>query len=216
MDTFAEFFKSKRINDSRGIQKALRRIDTHILALSLVKSEKNHREIFYRNMTKRAVKILEKDIEEAEFGLTVNDPYIDGQYFENARKIVLEELINWTNEKYDKPQVYPNDLPDVKLDSFGNILQTFTGINDQCRKYGMFSINGIEDKTDNLLFKKGIEFIIDGTDPLMLEEIMENYIKSLSNKYIRELNMIWNALKLIQNGSTSFELVEKLKSLENS
>ena len=214
MDELTNFFRSKKSNHDRGIQKMLRRIDTHILALALVDIGENDREIFYTNMTKRAVGILENEIKLIMQEMKSDDADIGDKEIGDAKSLVASELHRWTNEKFDRPPLRSGNLPDVKLDSFGDLLNTFVKINDHCVKNGLFSVNGIENKSDNALFKKGFELIVDGVDPLLVEEIMENYIKSLTSKYVRDLSLIWNAIKLIQKGTTTFELVEKLKSME--
>jgi hypothetical protein len=216
MATLSDFFDSKRINHGRGIQKALRRIDTHILALSLVGVDEDRRRIIYRNMTERAERLLEEEIGIVSFNLENNDAGTDEVSVAEAAAMVAEELFRWTNEKLDQPVACPEELPEVKLDCFENILQTFVAINDHARKYGLFSINGIENKSGHPLFKKGMEFVLDGIDPLVLEEIMENYIASLSARYARELNMIRTGIRILQLGYPSFAIVENLKSLENS
>jgi hypothetical protein len=219
MNPLSEFLKSKRAYHSRGIQKALRHIDPHILALSLINIDKNEREILYRNTTKRVVNMIEKEMEIISLILKNDDSGIDEiskLSIIEAQEIITEMLIKFSHEKSNEPVVYPEELPDVKLDSFEDILKTFANINDHARKYGLFSINGIENKTDHILFQKGIGLIVDGTDPLILEEIMENYIRSLSSKYLRELNMISTAIKSIQMGLLSVTMIDKLKSLENS
>ncbi len=214
MNPLSEVLNSKRANDNRGIQKALRRLDVHILALSLLDIDNNKREILYRNTTKRVAAMIEKEVETLSINLKNDYIGIEKISISEAQEMVTEMIIKWTQE-LNEPIVYQKDFPAVNLNTYDDLIKTFANINDYASKYGLMSIEGIENSTDNELFKKGIELILDGYDPLLLDEILENYIKSLMSKYLTELNMISSAIKSIQMALPTDIMIEKLNSLKN-
>ncbi len=63
MNPLSEVLRSKRANDGRGMQCALRELDNWDLAKALQNIDEEEREIFYRHMTKRAAMLLKEDIE---------------------------------------------------------------------------------------------------------------------------------------------------------
>ncbi|MBN2354313.1 MAG: hypothetical protein JXD23_17215 [Spirochaetales bacterium] len=197
MNQLNELLESDRMNDRRAVQKALRRLDTSLLAIALSTSSPELREKIYKNVTIRARRAIEKEIEllkgTPDFGYTYDDMTV-----EKAQRHVAETLKTWTREGLKTETVYPKDLPAVKLEAFSDIIDTFERIGDHVFRHGLMSLDGIEEKTDDLFFKKAIQLLLDGYDPLIFDELLENYRERILHNAAVRMNMIAAGVKSLQ------------------
>lgn len=65
MTDFSDLVGNTRINNI-VVQHTLRQLDEHTLSVALVEMAEEHRQIIYRNMSKRAYDLLKKSVEEME------------------------------------------------------------------------------------------------------------------------------------------------------
>lgn len=211
MNDLAQILKSKRMNDNRGIQKALREIDTHILALCTINIEKETLKPIFRNMSKRAVAVLEKEIEIINDKNNIILKNIDEMTIKNAQKVLYDLLLNWTGE-VEKPYSYP-EAPELKLSNFSELIDTLTAISTHAKKYGLMSLDSIEKQPNESFLNIACDLLLEGYEPMLFEEIIENYLNKNIAEYKIKLTMIKEGFKSIQMGDNPLVTKEKLKSI---
>jgi len=199
MNELNELLASGRMNDRRGVQKALRRLDTSLLAIALSTVSSEKREKIYNNVTIRARRGIEKELELLKTTPRLGYKY-EGMTVEKAQRHVAETIATWTRDDIKTETVYPKDLPAVKLETFPDIIDTFERIGDHVFRHGLMSVDGIEEKTDDLFFKKAIQLLLDGYDPLIFDELLENYRERLIHNAAVRMNMIAAGVKSLQMG----------------
>jgi uncharacterized membrane protein YheB (UPF0754 family) len=212
MDTLQDILKSNRMNDRRGIHKTLRQIDTKVLALALFDLSDKEKEPVLKNMTEHSREIIEK-----EFTLIRKSKhYILSQEVitrEQAQELLSELLMNNTLDSYETETMYPGELPQVDVSTYKNIIDSFEKIADHACEYGLGSLEGLESKSENVMFKKSIQLLLDGYDPLIFEQYLENYKTRMLQVYETKLSMIIEGVKALQMGWPSAVIKEILVSL---
>lgn len=207
-----DLLKSNRIYDSRGIQRALREIDTNVLAIALSTVSEDLRIPIFRNMTKSSREILEKEISIIEKTGNYNFQYKDLS-LEKAKGIVSEILFGFTSEHCIKEPESSEKLPKIDLSTFNNIIETFENIGNHAYANGLISLEGLIDKSDDPFFKKALQLLLDGYEPLLFEELLENYKQRMLESYKVKLSMIIEGVKSMQMGHPPASMKEKLLSL---
>ncbi|MBN2531568.1 MAG: hypothetical protein JXB88_01685 [Spirochaetales bacterium] len=212
MNKLHDILKSKRMNDKRGIHKTLRQIDTKILALALFGLSDKEREPIFRNMTNRSREIIEK-----EFTLIQKSKhYIYPQEAitrEEAQDLLSELILTNTIDTYETETVYPQKLPHVDLSTSEKIVETFDEIANHSYEYGLGSLEGLEKESGNMLFEKSIQLLLDGYEPLLFEQILENYKERMLHSYETKLSLIIEGVKCLQMGWPPAAIKEKMISL---
>ncbi|MBN1646941.1 MAG: hypothetical protein JW874_02810 [Spirochaetales bacterium] len=213
MDRLITILESKRKNCSRGIQKALRGIDTRILSRIMNNLDPRYHHVILENMTSRSQEILRNEMEneKAFVKSAYNDKYSD--LSENTG-MFCDLLEMYTNENFDNRQEYPAFSAEINLDDPAGTVTTFYEISTWARKNGLMALDGIEEKTENGFFKKALEMMLLGTDPSIFEEILENYREQHVRKAATILQMIKTGMMSIQEGEHPEITRERLKSID--
>jgi hypothetical protein len=215
MNTFSELLHSKRLNDRRGVQKALRQIDTHVLAVALSAASNDLREKIYTNMTVRSRSVIENEIELMR--TSDNRRYVYDNVTEaEAEAMVARTIAEYTTEGLDKETAYPQELPEVRLDSIRDIIDTFERLDAHSYLHGLMSLEGVEKKTEDEYFRKAAELLLDGLEPLLLEQLLENHKTRILNRLSLRFALISEGIRAIQAGDPPPVVREKLSSLAQS
>ena len=214
MKKLIDLLESKRINCSRGMQKVLRQIDTRVLVRILNQLDPKYHQIFFDNMTKKAVDIIKADMDiETEFIKSAYNEKYEGLAKDIENLCGLIEA--FTNENFDEKQEYPKFLKKVELGDPKETTKTLFELSVFARKNGLMALSGLEENTNNKLFKKALEWVLAGTDPFIVEELLENY----KNQYVKNTEEICTMIKIgmrsIQDGDHPQITKEKMKSIND-
>ncbi len=212
MKELIAILESRRANCSRGIQKALRQIDTRVLAGVLNRLDKKYHEIFFGNMTKMAGDIVRQEMNiQKEF---TDDAY-DSEHAspEEQIKTLCSVLMVYTNENFDKLYEYPAYSQSVKFGSVSETADTFYSLALFAHQNGLMSLDGIQEKCGNRLFAKSLDLLLMGIEQFRFEELLENY----KNQYLKNVEtiytMIIKGIKSLYDGDHPEMVKEKLDSI---
>jgi flagellar FliG-like protein len=214
MKRLIELLESKRPNSSRGMQKVLREIDSRPLARILNQIDPKYHRIFFDNMTDKAVSFIKADmgIEEEFLKSAYNDKGAD---LSKDVEMLCGLIETYTVENFDERQEYSNYPNEIKLGNPKETTETFFELSVFARKNGLLALNGIEEGTSNKLFKKAMEIVLAGTDPFIVDELLENY----KNQFLRNAEEVYTMIKIgmrsIQDGDHPRITQEKMKSIND-
>jgi hypothetical protein len=200
-----DYLQSEAIND-RIVQRALREIDTEDLIAMMIGLSEAAQQVIYRNLSKRAHKLLKEDVEKWD---SDTPKEINGR----AQRFFLQKLKK--HVKYfgvDSPG-RKKALPPVDLSSEEAIVKTFVALVNHCRYSGEFlALEGIEEKVDHPVMKKGLSLVIDGWEPLLMQSVLEKlkdtYLKQVENR----LNMMIEGIDSLASGDIAFVTRERLNA----
>ena len=205
MVDFSDFYED---NDRNNIiiQRSLREIDSQVLVNALYSANDDEKNMFFRNMSKRAVSFLLKDMDEEK-----------NKYIPEAKKKDSQEMLKQKLRKHSKyftseikPQQAP--LPDIDLSSEDSVIRTFKALLTYVKTHGFLSIEGIESKIPNPVMRKGLELLIDGWEPLLIQSLLEKYKATYMKHVETELNMILEGIDSIAMLDLPLVMEEKLKA----
>ena len=204
MVTFNDFLAVNPWNDL-VVQRALGDIDMDVLATALVNLPSDTQAIFYRNMSKRASEFLTEHIG-AKHGA---HPSRIG-----AAQELLTELLQ-KHAKYatsEEPAGDKDVLPDISVDSPESIVSTFCRLAAYVRKHGLLPLERLESSITHPLLRKGIEFLVDGSDPLMVRSILEKYRETYLQQTKATLNMIVDGIDSLAAKEHPYLVEQKLRA----
>jgi chemotaxis protein MotA len=78
------------------------------------------------------------------------------------------------------PKIFTRLLQDAKLDHI-SIIDTLTSLAEKARREGMISLEADIDAIDNQMMAKGLRLVVDGTDPELVEAIMQTLLMQQKN-----------------------------------
>ncbi|MDK2896270.1 MAG: chemotaxis protein MotA [Candidatus Atribacteria bacterium] len=70
-----------------------------------------------------------------------------------------------------------------KLPSPSEIILILVSLAEKARKEGLLALEEESDRLDDLFFKKGIQLVVDGTDPQLVKSIMETELAFLEERH---------------------------------
>ena len=212
MLTIHDFFASPAGHD-KMIQMALREIDTRDLSYVMIGlGDEDAQRIFF-NMSKRAAELLKEEIESVRVGappyrikqatefflqqLVKHGKYTDGEQ--------LEELLKWSVDEQ-------RELPSISTRDEKDILDAFLTIQKYAREHGVLALQGIDQKIEDPVMRRGIQFYIDGWDPMLIQTIMEKHRTAYIRRMENRLDMILEGLDSLTSGDLSLATEERLKT----
>ena len=209
-----EFNRLKGLKN-RAMQKLLRRVDYEILALALVDSEEGVKEKVFVNMSRRAGEILKSVIQTkmnaADSAVIRSRENILSIY----KKMVKESKITEDSDSKEKVPVKsePIDILKKKKASQFTINELKEFFYELCRKaykVGLLQLDSDSELVDDDLIKKGLELIVDGTDPSIVETILKSKLEKALRDYKVKYESAINAIMDIQHGFHPEVVKEKL------
>ncbi len=215
MEDLIRLLESRRVNCSRGMQKALRDINTEILARVLISLNEKYHHIFFRNMSDKAARILRDEmlIQRKFLESSYNNAY---SFINEDAGLVCSVLQSWTNEDFEEEYRYPEYEGELNFDSAAHTVETFRQLSHYAREHGLMGLNSLMENSNNKLFVKSLELLLLAMDPFILDEILENY----KNQYLEEtraiFTMIIKGVKGIYEGEHPEIIAEKLKSINEN
>jgi hypothetical protein len=204
--------ESRRVNCSRGMQRAIRQIDTSVLARILNDLDEKYHQYFYRNMTEKSVEILKKEM---SIQKELMKSAYNGEYDTLERDIatLCSILKTYTNENFDEVFEYPVFLKPIDLKSPQRTVKTFYELATFAKENGLMALDGLQEKSGDPLFKKALELLLLGIEPFRFQELLENYRDQYAERMERIYTMIIKGIRSIYDGDHPEMVQEKLKSI---
>lgn len=204
MVTFKDFLAVNPWNDI-VVQRALGDIDADVLATALVNLPSEIQAIFYRNMSRRASELVVEQI-----GTKHGAP---PSRIQAAQELLTELLQKHANNATGEELPGNKDiLPDISVESPEAIVSTFNTLADYVRKHGVLPLERLESTIAHPLLQKGIEFLVDGTDPLLIRSILEKYQETYLQQAKATLNMIVEGIDSLAAKDHPYIVEQKLRA----
>jgi hypothetical protein len=204
MVNFNDFLAVNPSNDL-VVQRALGDIDMDVLATALVNLPSDTQAIFRRNMSKRASEFL-TDQMGGKRG-------IHPSKIQGAQELLTELLQK--HAKYaasEEPAGDKDVLPDISVDSPESIVNTFCRLAAYVRKHGFLPLERLESSITHPLLRKGIEFLVDGSDPLVTRSILEKHRETYLQQAKAALNMIVDGIDSLAAKEHPYLVEQKLRA----
>lgn len=213
-----DFLESNRANNIT-IQRALREIDARDLSHVMLDLSDEDREIIFRNMSQRAVKLLKEEME--SIGDSAPE-YRKRQATEYYLLSLAKHVKYMANNELDDDVSFPAkeslapdgsvDFPEISTYDEEDILDSFISIRKFAQQHGILALQGIERQIEDPVMRRGIEYYIDGWDPLLIQTIMEKYKKIYLQRVEKRLDMIIEGLDSMASGDLLMVTEERLKT----
>jgi len=199
-----EFNQLKGLKN-RAMQKLLRRVDYEILALALVHSEEAMKEKVFVNMSQRATEILKSVIKArmnaADTVIIRSKENILSIY----KKIVKDGKVAEESDSNENVAVKSEPiaiLKEKKASQFtiNELKEFFYELCRKAHKDGILQLESDTELVDDDLIKKGLELIVDGTDPAIVESILQSKLEAALRDYKAKYESSIKAIMDIQSG----------------
>lgn len=187
------------------VQRALREIDTEVLADALAESPEEIRSIILRNMSKRACTLLSEDIK--------GKKGIYPARIHAAQELLLQLLRK--HAKYaasEESSPAKEEIPPVRLDGLEQTIATFRALATYVRSHGFLPLETVEQAIPHPLMRKGIEFVVDGMDPLWIRSVLEKYKATYLRGVETQLEMILDGLECLASKDLPHVVEQKLRA----
>jgi flagellar motor component MotA len=103
--------------------------------------------------------------------------------------------------------------PGVDLSTEAAIVKTFRDLVNFCRYSGGFlALEGIEKDVEHPVMKKGLELVVDGWEPLLMQSVLEKYRDTYLRKIENQLNMIIEGLDSLASRDIPYATEERLNA----
>ncbi|MBI4978751.1 MAG: hypothetical protein HZC28_14825 [Spirochaetes bacterium] len=199
-----------RMNDV-VIQRALRNVDSRVLACALSALPEQKQEIFFRNMPQRAVRMTRTTIvEEGNAFCEREIREAQGLLADFIAPLLEDERMRQPVGNAEPERLPP--LPAFRLNDEEEIIRTFMTLSWYIKKHGMLSIEDAGENTENQVFRKGIDLLVDGWEPMTSRALLENVKKAYLAAVERRVDMILEGFAGLQDGIETAALEEKLRS----
>ena len=186
MATFSDY-KEPTPTNTFIIQRALREIETEVLATALIGLSDIHREMFYRNISLRVRRMCEEEMQ-------IKSDSISEEIVEDAKSLILD-VLQRMKERVDPKEIRETvAVPEIKLGSHEEIIDTFRAFASYVRRNGFLPLQEIEDKINDPLMRKGIQFLVDGTEPMIMHSLLEKYKNTLLRDVETRYDMILDGI----------------------
>ena len=187
------------------IQRALREIDTEVLATALVGLSDTHRDMFYRNVSLRIRRMCEEEIQ-----IKAGD--VSEQRVEDAKALILD-MLQRQQERIDPNEVRETVvIPEIKLGTHEEMIVSFRALATYVRRCGFLPLQEIEDEIEDPMMRKGIKFLIDGTDPLFMHALLEKYKSTLLRDTETRYDMILDGIDTLATRYLPQAVEDKLRT----
>ena len=201
------------------IQHALRETDTRELSHLMLDLSEEDQQIILRNMSRRASKLLKEEM--ASLGDSVALYRKD-----EAMESFLQRLAKHTKylsrndlkesdhlrELADPGREGPIALPEISTSDEEEILASFLTIARFARKNGILALQGIEQAIDDPVLRRGVEYFIDGWDPMLVQTILEKYKQIYLRQMENRLDMILEGIDSLTSKDIPMVMEERLKT----
>lgn len=204
MVTFESFLPNALANNLT-VQRSLRDIDTGVLATALVDLPRQIQDVFYRNMSKRACEILREEI--------ISKHGIEQSKVHAAKELLIQLLNKYSAQSTNQEGILDSENPPrIAVDSPESIISTFRALASYVGRRGLLPLEHIENTISHPIMRKGIEFLVDGWDPMMIRAILEKYIDSHLLQMKASLQMIVEGIDSLGSKDVPAVTEQKLRA----
>lgn len=217
-ETIAKGMKIAHLYD-RSIQLVLRQVEMSDLCLALVGAAPEEKERVFANMGNRAAQMLQEDIEymgavsegDVEFARERINSII-------GRLIEAGEIVELGEEVIEDRSIPEDEEKPIKIDvdDHESLRQGLVRLAEKARREGILSLEAEGAALDDDFLKKGLQLIIDGCDPDLLESILTTEIDSYegySKLRVREM-VLEMEKELVYILKTKAMILEGISSLQ--
>lgn len=197
---FEDTYKNRRI-----MQRTLREIDVRMLAQAMVELSAKQRQFVYLNMSQRAKGLLEEEVQKRESEASEEQVRAAVEFLQDVHGKIIAEMRNSSPQPPEPVEV------EVRVSTKGEIIDTMVALAKLAQSHGLLAIDRIDATADPLL-AKGLQFMVDGTDPPILESVLERTKQTMLREYDERLSMIIEGVESIQFGDQPLIIGEKLKA----
>jgi hypothetical protein len=214
-----EFNELKNLPD-RAMQRLLREIDATKIAHALIGAEKATRERVFANMSKRAREVIKETIDSL------------GAVAEHRIEAAMADVLSIYRKLADIGDVV--DVGIVKADSSESVEQAppikiiqekgssgfstedlmalFPELSSKARAFGLLSLESDIEGIDDQIINKGLQLVIDGTDPEYVESIMRSMLEKELQLMRTKYEAVIDSVMSVQQGDLPYLIGEKLEA----
>lgn len=214
-----EEFNELKDLPNRSMQRVLRELDASEVARALPGADNATREKVFANMSKRARQLIEEIVE----GLGEPD-----EHQTEAAMAKVVSIFRKLVEKGDVPAIGNNvgpgevkeQIKPVKIiqekgsDGFSleDLKTLFRELSIKAQASGLLSLESDVEIIEDPIIKKGLQLVVDGTDPSVVESIMRNTLDKEIQLMRMKYEAVIEAVMGIQRGDSSHILREILEA----
>ncbi len=207
MIDFSDFRESGRINDI-AIQHTLRQLDSEMLSMALVEMAEEDREIFYRNMSKRACDLLMEDVAERE-------KHPAGTFTEASRR--AQERIRALFDTHramvrEDEERTPDEPPQISCTGDAELIETLVQLRRFVGRHGVLALEGVDLEGAPPLLSRGLELYVHGYDGALVQSVLEQMKESLVTRFTNTQNLILEGVGALMGSTPAHEMREKLEA----
>jgi hypothetical protein len=214
-----EFNELKYLPD-RAMQRLLAEIDASGVAHSLIGAETATRERVFRNMSKRAEEIIKETMDSlgavAERQIEAAMANVLSVY----RKLVdIGDVADVGITKTDSSESVEHAPPIKIIQEKGSsgfstedLMTLFPEISSKARDFGLLSLESDVEGIDDQIIKKGLQLVIDGTDPSYVESIMRSMLEKELQLMRTKYEAVIDSVMSVQQGDLPQLIGEKLEA----
>ena len=213
--TIVQEFNELKDVSSRAMQRLLREVDASDLAYALIGAEKATREWAFANMSKHVKEIIEDTMKSLG---AVDERRIEAAAAKvisvYKRLVDLREVVEVENVKSDPDETLQVKLIKIIQEKGGSgfsaedLKVLFPEISTKARAFGLLSLEPDIENIDDHIINKGLQLVVDGTDPSHVESIMRNML----DKKLQLMRTKYEAVMDVQRGDAPNLLREKLEA----
>jgi len=207
MTDFSDFRESGRVRDI-AIQHTLRQLDERMLSMALVEMAEEDREIFYRNMSKRACDLFMQDVAESEKHPARTFAEASGRAQERIRTM-LDTRRAMVQE--DEEQT-PDEPPPMRCTGDAELIETLVQLRRFIARHGILALQGVDLDGAPPLLRRGLELYLDGYDGAMVQSVLEQTKESLVTRFANTQNLILEGMGALMASTPAHEMREKLEA----
>ncbi len=182
-------FEENSDYNNRIIQMALREIETEVLTPALLELDEAMRKVIFRNMSPRAVEMIQEEMREAEGNLPRNAGRQGLDVFEHHLNIYHRFMRDEPNRAADAAAHFPDtsfsEDPKEFLLRFSYFIQMHPPL----------ALEGFVDRAPHPGIAKAMQLMINGHSPESLLEIMAEMKRSAMRRTEREYDLILTTLE---------------------
>ena len=197
---FEDTYKNRRI-----MQRTLAELDHKMLALAMVGLSAKQRQFVCLNMSQRAKDLVEEEVQKRELDASEEQVRAAVEFMQDIHGKIINEMRNSSPQPPEPVEV------EVRVSTKGEIIDTMVALAKLAQSHGLLAIDRIDATADPLL-AKGLQFMVDGTDPPILESVLERTKQTMLREYDERLSMIIEGVESIQFGDQPLIIGEKLKA----
>ena len=200
MQYFEDTYKNRRI-----MQRTLGEIEYTMLALAMVGLSEKQRQFVYLNMSQRAKGLVEEEVRKRESEASEGQVRDAVAFLQDIHGRIIDQM-----KSFPPHPPAPMEV-EVRVSTKGEVIDTFVALAELVKAHGVLSIEGVDTTADPLL-AKGLQLMVDGTDPELITSILERTKQTILREYEERLSMIIEGVDSIQFGDHPMFVAEKLKA----